>query len=47
MKAWVSLNFAQTLLGTAELAALERLEYLPKTCNGRNVVAILAFSFFI
>ena len=33
--------------GTYELAALERLEKSPQTYNGRNVVTIFGWIFFI
>ena len=40
-----SSKFGQIGPRTAELAALERLEKSPYTCNGRNLVNILATSF--
>ena len=38
-------KFGQIGPRTAELAALERLEKSPYTCNGRNLVKTLATSF--
>ena len=40
-----SSKFGQIGPRTAELAALERLEESPLTCNGRNIVNTLATSF--
>ena len=43
----MSSNLGQVRSQIAELAALERLEKSPYTCNGKNVVASLAPLFFI
>ena len=45
IKSRMSSKFGQIGPRTAELAALERLEKSPLTCNGRNLVNTLATSF--